>query len=244
MKGKVFIIGLGPGDPELITVKAVKALRSSDKILYTGSLLSNELIRYVKSFKPDAVNTYGLSEEEIAEELIKCVEEGLTCSWVHDGDPAIYGGAAGIIKELRRRGIDYEIIPGVSSITAAADRLGIPLTAQGLAGGVLITNPKHLRRVKELPKETSLVILLAGGRINEVVKELIRLGASLNDPAAIISKCFWGEGEVVKVVSVGDLARYSEDLGVKECTTIIYSPTLRIDEAEVPRSKVYGGVRH
>jgi Precorrin-4 methylase len=122
MQGKVIFLGAGPGDPELLTIKAAKAIEKADTIIYAGSLVNPEVLSGAKS---DAViyNSAELNLDEIVEIMEKTVGEGKLVARVHTGDPAIYGAIAEQIQYLKARNINYEIIPGVSSLFASAAAL-------------------------------------------------------------------------------------------------------------------------
>ncbi|MDW8086346.1 MAG: SAM-dependent methyltransferase, partial [Ignisphaera sp.] len=128
VRGRVYIVGAGPGDPELITLKALKILQQADVVIYADSLVNPEVLRYVKS-GCEIYQSSRMSLEEIVDVITRKVGEGKIVVRLKSGDPAIYGALLEEILELEKAGIDYEIIPGVTAMTAAAAVSKISLTA-------------------------------------------------------------------------------------------------------------------
>lgn len=116
---KIYIVGAGPGDPDLITVKGLNILQTADVILYTDSLVNEELIAKAK---PDAevLKTAGMHLEEIVDVMVDRVKAGKMVARIHTGDPAMYGAIMEQIVLLKKEDIGYEVIPGVSSVFASA----------------------------------------------------------------------------------------------------------------------------
>ncbi len=243
---RVYVVGCGPGDPELLTVKAMRLLKEADVVLYTGSLLSPELKELIGSGGRPALDTHGMSEDEIVEELVRCARFGLKCVWAHDGDPTIYGGIARVLRRLREEGVKYEVVPGVSSVTASAARLGTSLTMSKDARSVIIANPEGFEEaLGGSVKGKAVVALLAGSRLGEVADALIRAGAGPESPAGLVVRATWREGEVVRIVRLKDVGRVAGELGVKGCATLVYTPALHSILGLRPArpTKVYGGAR-
>lgn len=173
MEGKVYFVGAGPGDPELLTLKAYKLLKEADLIIYPGSLIEED---FLKEFEGKKVNSYGMKLEEIVSLIEKAVKEGKKVVRLQSGDPSIYGAINEQIRELEKRGIDVEVIPGVSSIFASAAALKSELTSPEVPS-VVITRPagKTLKEdeIEEFAKTNStLVILLGVDKIDEIVKKV------------------------------------------------------------------------
>jgi len=119
MESKVYFIGAGPGDPELITLKGHKAIGEADVIIYAGSLVNPQVLA---NCGKEAViyNSAEMDLPEIIEVMKNACAQGLSVARVHTGDPSIYGSIREQIEELDKLQIGYEVIPGVSSFTAAA----------------------------------------------------------------------------------------------------------------------------
>ncbi|MGB0507898.1 MAG: precorrin-4 C(11)-methyltransferase [Pikeienuella sp.] len=135
---KVWFIGAGPGDPDLITVKAQRLIESCKVCLYAGSLVPEAI---VASAPDDAIvkDTAPMTLDEIIEDMIAARDRGEDVARVHSGDPSLYGAIAEQIRCLRVLGIDFEIVPGVSAYAAAAAAMGQELTIPEVAQTVILT---------------------------------------------------------------------------------------------------------
>ncbi|MCX6021201.1 MAG: cobalt-precorrin-4/precorrin-4 C(11)-methyltransferase, partial [Chloroflexi bacterium] len=124
---QVAFVGAGPGDLELITLKAKRLIEEADVIIYTDSLVNPEVASFAK---PGAVvhRSAGMNLEQICALMISAVHDGKRVARVHTGDPAIFGAVLEQIVFLEREGITWEIVPGVSSMFAAAAALGVEFT--------------------------------------------------------------------------------------------------------------------
>ncbi|MGI0065830.1 MAG: SAM-dependent methyltransferase, partial [Nitrosotalea sp.] len=123
---KVYFVGCGPGDPELITVKAKKLIQKADVIVYSGSLIPQEIIKMCK--KSQLYDAAKLVREDIFKILKVNALKGKLVVRLHDGDPSIYGAIREQTDNLKKEGIDYEVVPGITSFLASAAALGCELT--------------------------------------------------------------------------------------------------------------------
>lgn len=135
---KVWFIGAGPGDPDLITVKARRLIESCPVCLYAGSLVPEAVVACAPA---DAIvkDTAPMTLDEIIEDMIAARDRGEDVARVHSGDPSLYGAIAEQIRRLRALGIDFEIVPGVSAYAAAAAAMGQELTIPEVAQTVILT---------------------------------------------------------------------------------------------------------
>ena len=138
LEPKVYIVGAGPGDPELITVKGSNILKNADLVLYTDSLVNDELIATAKS-EAEVLQSSGMDLEQQVELMCTAVRAGRSVARVHTGDPAMYGAILEQMVLLKQQGVEYEIIPGVSSVFASAAALGAELTVPELTQTVILT---------------------------------------------------------------------------------------------------------
>jgi precorrin-4/cobalt-precorrin-4 C11-methyltransferase len=145
---KITIIGAGPGDPDLITVKGLNALQKADVVMYADSLVSEALIERAKS-DAEVIKTAGMHLEEMVELMAARVREGKEVVRVHTGDPAVYGATLEQISLLKREGIKVEIIPGVSSVFASAAAIGAELTVPDLTQTVILTRAEGRTKMPE-----------------------------------------------------------------------------------------------
>ncbi|HEX8186172.1 MAG TPA: uroporphyrinogen-III C-methyltransferase [Blastocatellia bacterium] len=219
--GKVYLIGAGPGDPKLLTIKAAEALGASDVIVYdylvnpevlAHSRRNSELI-YVgkRAGKPSP------SQSEINRILITKAREGLTVSRLKGGDPFIFGRGGEEAEALIEACIEWELIPGISSGIAAAAYAGIPLTHRDYSSSVAFITGHDARSNGKRPVNWSitahaaetLVIFMCGETIAAIAREMIDAGRRASTPVAIIR---WGTYSYQEVYS-GTL----KDLAVTSC---------------------------
>jgi uroporphyrinogen III methyltransferase/synthase len=220
-KGKVFLIGAGPGDPGLITVKGLAFLKKADVVVY--DYLANEDL--LKAAKEGAERIYvgkkggdhTLSQEEINALIIRKAEEGKTVARIKGGDPFIFGRGGEEAEELAKAGISFEIVPGVTSAIAVPAYAGIPLTHRDFTSTVsFITG--HEDPTKKEPKirwdkistgAGTLVFLMGMGNLPMIAAELIKNGRDPETPVALIR---WGtlpeqETTIGKLKNIGEIAR-------------------------------------
>ncbi len=177
---KVHFIGAGPGDPELITVKGARLLREVDVIIFAGSLVD---LRLVREYGPDAevYDSSSMTLEETTSAIAEAILAGKSVARLHTGDPSIYGAIQEQMAELDRLGIDYDVVPGVTSAFAAAAALKQELTLPEVSQTVIFTRLEGKTPVpeRESLKEiarigATLVIYLSVSMIDRVVDELLQ----------------------------------------------------------------------
>jgi precorrin-4 C11-methyltransferase len=202
--GKVYIIGAGPGDPELLTLKAKRIIDDADVIIYADSLVPEGIAGFAK---PGA-RVYGSKEmalPEIMEVTLQAVSEGKTVARIQSGDPSLYGATLEQMRILEARQVDYEIIPGVSAAFAAAAVLKTELTVPEVSQTIIFTRTEG--RVAMPPKEQlqdlaahgcSLVIFLSVTRMTKVVRELRSAGYTRETPVAVVYRVGWPEETVIR----------------------------------------------
>src|SRR6266568_1544500 len=174
----VHFIGAGPGDAELITVKGARLLREAEVVVFAGSLVDRELVR---AYAPDAQvwDSAGMDLEETTQVLAEAVVAGKRVVRLHTGDPSIYGAIQEQMAEMDRLGIDYAVVPGVTSAFAAAAVLKQELTLPEVSQTVIITRlagktpvPERERLAEIARIGATLVIYLSVAMIEKVVAEL------------------------------------------------------------------------
>jgi len=233
---KVYFVGFGAGNPELLTIKGYDLLRVADLIIYPGSLIDE---KYLKQFSGEKINSYGLKLEEIVDIIEKAVREGKKVVRLQSGDPSIYGAIGEQIRELEKRGIECEIVPGVSSVFASAAAIKRELTTPE-APGVIITRPKgktldedYLNILASTP--LTLVILLGIDKIDYVVEEVGKV-RGLNEPCAVVYHAS-REDEKVIISNLGEIADEVRKAGIRRTATIIIGKAV---EGYRGRSILYG----
>src|SRR4030066_891086 len=175
---KVIFIGAGPGDPELITLKGKKFLEKSDVIIYAGSLLNPEILKYAKP-SAELYDSAKMHREEVFKIMVEAVRDGKLVARVHDGDPSFYGAIQEQMDFLKKENIEYMNIPGVSCLQGSAASLQRELTLPKISQTGIVTRPKGRTPVQEsqsiceLAKHpATMVVFLGTPQIATVVDEL------------------------------------------------------------------------
>jgi len=200
---KVFIIGAGPGDPKLLTIKGAELIERCPIVFYTGSLVPKEVIARANS-EARILDSSGMDLDQIVAILREAKENNQDVARVHTGDPSIFGSTAEQIRKMEELDIPYEIIPGVSSFTAAAAALGKELTLPELSQTVIVSRVEGRTLMPEGEKlhmlaehKATLVLFLSASLIRKVVKETIpHYGKQC--PIAVIQKASWPEQKIVQ----------------------------------------------
>lgn len=198
----VYFIGAGPGDPDLITVKGKKIVEQADVIIYAGSLVNKQIIDCRKE-EAIVYNSASMTLEEVIHTIEEAEKEGKLVARVHTGDPSIYGAIREQIDLLEEKGIDYKVIPGVSSFVGAAAAINKEFTLPGVTQTVILTRMEGRTPVPEkeslesLAKHrASMCIFLSVHMIDEVVKRL-STHYPMHTPIAIIQKATWDDQKIV-----------------------------------------------
>jgi precorrin-4/cobalt-precorrin-4 C11-methyltransferase len=203
-KGKVYFIGGGPGDPELLTLKAKRILESADVVVYADSLVHPSIVDFAKP-GAEVHGSKTLTLVEIVEIMLGAAREGKTVARVQSGDPAIYGAILEQMRLLEKEGIDYEIIPGVSAAFAAAAVLKAELTVPDVSQTIIMTRAQG--RVAMPPKEqlqdlaahgATLVIFLGITRMTRIVRECRAAGYPKDTPVAVVYRVGWPDEKIIR----------------------------------------------
>ncbi len=215
MKGKVYLIGAGPGDPELLTLKAARLLAGADVVLH-DALVSDAVLAMI-SPAAQIINVGKraghklLTQDEINALLVSYGRGRLTVVRLKGGDPTIFGRAGEEIEALRKAGIEYEIVPGISAVLGAAAAAGISLTDRRVASQILLTT--FSRGIDGsvmdwgcVTSTTTLVLYMSGADYAEVSERLLGGGLPADLPCVIVSHAT-GSQQQVRWSSVARLAR-------------------------------------
>ena len=238
---KVFFVGCGPGDPELITIKAKKLIQKADVVVYSGSLIPPSILKLCK--KGNLHNAAKLVREEIFELLRKNAKKGKLVVRLHDGDPTIYGAIKEQIDNLQKEGIMSEIIPGITSFLASAAELGIQLTLPGVTQTIIISRAESRTKVPKREKITELakhkatmVFYLSVHLLPNIVKESIAGGYKKSTPVAVVYRASWKDQKIIK----GTLSTIIEKIKKEKITrTAIVIVSDVIDPESYEYSKLY-----
>ncbi|XEC96087.1 precorrin-4 C(11)-methyltransferase [Paenibacillus tarimensis] len=246
LEPKVYIVGAGPGDPELITVKGLNILRQADVVLYTDSLVNEDLIAAAGAHA-QVLQSSGMDLEEMADIMVQAVRSGKSVARVHTGDPAVYGAVLEQLVLLKQNGVTYEIVPGVSSVFASAAVLGAELTVPDLTQTVILTRAEGRTPVPEREKlkdlashHCTVALFLSATLAKKVVKEFLEAGWSEETPVAVVQRATWPDQKIVRTT----LKHLDDDLrkaGIRMHAMILAGWALdpAITERDAYRSKLY-----
>ena len=231
---QVYIVGAGAGDPELITVKGQKLLQKADVIIYAGSLVNPALLDFAKE-GAEIHDSASMTLPEVIETIEKAVAKDLMVVRLHTGDPSIYGAIQEQMDALKKKGIDFEVVPGVSSFLATAAALKQEYTLPGISQTVIITRNEGRTPVPEREKLRSLAahqatmcIFLSITMLADVVKELIEGGYAPSTPIAIVQRASWPEQKIVRA-TLETIVAEIVDKGIDRTAMIVVSRCLGAD---------------
>lgn len=192
--GKVYITGAGPGDPELITLKALKILKKADVVIY-DRLVNPRILKHAKRAKEFIYvgKTHGeaYKQDEINRLIIQKARQYNIVVRLKNGDPFIFGRGGEECEALKQAGIEYEIIPGITSAIAAPEYAGIPITHRSYASSIaIVTGHKKEDKVPDLQQilktVDTTVVLMGISTIQEIAKQALDAGLPPQTPIAII----------------------------------------------------------
>ena len=241
--GFVTLVGAGPGDPELITVKGMEALKACDAVVY-DSLASEELLNEVrpeceKIYVGKRAGHHFMKQEEINQVLVEQAKKGRNVVRLKGGDPFVFGRGGEEILELQKEGIAYEVVSGVTSAIAALASAGIPITHRGMSRSFHVMTghtkengvPEDLKEFGKL--SGTLVFLMGLSHLEEICQSLVNQGRPLSTPAAVIQNGTLPEQKTVR----GTL----EDIGEKCRREGIGSPAIIVvgDVTELHMESTY-----
>jgi precorrin-4/cobalt-precorrin-4 C11-methyltransferase len=239
---KVVFIGAGPGDPELITLKGKKWLEQADIVIYAGSLLNPEYLKYCKK-DVELYDSAKMGLPEMLKVMVEGVKIGKLVARLHDGDPSFYGAIQEVMSALDKEGIEYFRIPGISCLLGGAAALNRELTLPNVSQTVIITRPEGRTPVPEAESirklavhQATMVIFLGTPHIAKVVDELQRGGYPKDIPCQVVYKATWPEQKIVKG-TLADIVGKVKAEGITETALIFVGKVL--DPKEYDFSKLY-----
>jgi len=215
MSGKVYLVGAGPGDPELLTLKAARLLAAANVVLH-DALVSDGVLALI-SPAAEVINVGKragrklLTQDEINSLLVSYAQTRQTVVRLKGGDPTIFGRAGEEIEALRKAGIEYEIVPGISAALGAAATAGISLTDRRVASQILFTtfsrgSDGSVMDWGCVTSTTTLVLYMPGADYAEVSERLLAGGLPADLPCVIVSRAS-GSRQQVRWSNVARLAR-------------------------------------
>jgi precorrin-4/cobalt-precorrin-4 C11-methyltransferase len=244
MKNKaiVYFVGAGPGDPELITLKGRRLLDEADMVIYAGSLVNPELLRGIRA---EIFDSAKMTLDEIIGIMAGTTKKGKMVVRLHTGDTSFYSAISEQIERLRKLGIAYEVVPGVSSASAGAAVLGQELTIPEVSQTVIITRMEGRTPVPEPERLASLaghrstmVIFLSVGMIEKVRDELLK-AYDEETPFAVIERASWPQQKIVRG-RLKKIAEVVKEAAIKKTALIYVGDSLRASEGPTGKeSKLY-----
>lgn len=234
----VYFVGAGPGDPDLITVKGNHLLKTSDILIYAGSLVNPELVD--RSPAEDKYDSNGMSLEEMIPLMVTAARENKTVVRLHSGDPSLYGAIVEQIELLRAEGVSIEIVPGVSSLFGAAAVLQNQLTLRGVSESVIITRPAGKTLESDHITEYSqhgetMAIFLGSDRLREVIAKVAHHPST---PAVVIYHATWPDQQIVRG-TVSSIAEKAEEAGITRSALLLIGEVFGDELPGHIRSELY-----
>jgi uroporphyrinogen III methyltransferase/synthase len=216
--GKVYLVGTGPGDPKLLTLRALEVLQQADIVIY-DRLVSDKVLRLVpegaeKVYVGKAPGRHTFTQENINEFMIQAALNGKTVVRLKSGDPFVFGRGGEETEALASRGIEFEVVPGISSALAVPAYAGISLTHRAYASSVAIVTGSQAETSKRVNWEKlagvvdTIVVLMGLRSLRNIAEGLMNGGLSPDTPVAVIEK---GTTEEQKTL-IGRLATIAEDV--------------------------------
>ena len=237
---RVFFVGAGPGDPELLTLKAARLLTNCRICIYAGSLVSPGVMNVV-SRDAERYDSAAMSLEEIIQVCRGAKERNIDVVRLHSGDPSIYGAIREQMNELDKADISYEVVPGVSAFQAAAAALKAELTAPEVAQTIILTRTSGrtpMPAAQDLEKlarsQATLCIFLSGLKIEEVVRTLAD-SYGWDCPVSVVYHASWPDQKIIEGI-LEDIAGKVKLAEIGQTSLIIVGRALARD---IPASKLY-----
>ncbi len=222
----IHFVGAGSGAPDLITVRGARLLGEADVIIYAGSLVNPELLRYKKP-SCDVYNSATMTLEEVIEVMLAAEAAGKTTVRLHTGDPCIYGAIREQMDILDEKGIAYDTCPGVSAFCGAAAALNLEYTLPDVSQSVIITRMAGRTPVPERESirsfaahHATMVVFLSTGLLEQLSAELIAGGYEPETPAAIVYKATWPD-EKKYICTVATLAQCAKEHGITKTALML-----------------------
>jgi precorrin-4/cobalt-precorrin-4 C11-methyltransferase len=237
---KIYFIGAGPGDPELLTLKAARIIKQADIIIYAGSLVNKDILKFAKRGAVFYDSAY-MNLEDVLAVFSGSKSTGKIIARLHSGDPSVYGAIQEQMDWCKEQGIGFEVIPGVSSFQAAAASLKQEFTLPGVSQTVILTrisgrtNVPAKEDLRQLAKiRATMVIFLSIQEIGRVVRKL-RQGYKIDTPVAVIEKVSYpGERKITGTLK--NIVKKVKSANIERQALIIVGDTLR---GKYQKSKLY-----
>jgi len=237
--GVVYIVGTGPGDPELITLRALKAIQEADVVVY-DRLIPEEVLGYAKPgaeliYAGKKPGHHALTQEEINQLLAEKACQGKKVARLHGGDPYVFGRGEEECMYLRGRGIPCIVVPGITSVIAGPAYAGIPVTSRGIASSFAAATGReapgkpqravHYARI--MRSVDTLVVVMGVGNLENIVKEMLEEGIDPGLPVAVVEKATTPRQRVV-TGTLGDIVDKARKAGIQPPAVIVFGRTVEL----------------
>lgn len=242
MKHPVHIVGAGPGDPELMTVKSVRLLKEADVVVYAGSLLSPEVLALLRP-ETERYDSAVMVLEEIVDVMVHAASSGRRVVRLASGDPGLFGALGEMARPLIDAGLEVEVVPGVSSFLAAAAALGRELTVPEVSQTVVLTRAAGrtpmppTERLAELARHQATLVLFLSANLAKQVQADLLAAYPPDTPVAVVYRASWPDERIVSG-TLADLAALIRGAGITKTALIFVG---RFLTAEGTRSRLYDG---
>jgi precorrin-4/cobalt-precorrin-4 C11-methyltransferase len=237
----ISFVGAGPGDVDLITVKGRRLLERADVVIYAGSLVSREHLTFCKK-GCKFYDSASMTLEEVIEVMEREYRQGKSIVRLHTGDPSIYGAIKEQMDLLEERGIEYEVVPGVSSFTASCAAIKGEFTLPGISQTIIITRLEGRTPVPNTESlellaahKASMAIFLSVGNMERAVKKLKQGYGRSDVPVAVVYKATWEDQKVI-IGTLDDIAQKVKDHGIKNFAMILVGDFIN---GKYERSRLY-----
>jgi precorrin-4/cobalt-precorrin-4 C11-methyltransferase len=239
----VYFVGSGPGDPELITLKAKKLVEQADIIIYSGSLLNPKILEYAKK-SAQFYDAALLDREKIYHILRNSTKDGKLAIRFHDGDPGLFSTIREQIDKLEKDGLQCKVVPGITAILGAAAAMNLELTLPGNTQTLIITRAEFRtpvpdrEKISELAKHgATMAFYLSVHLIADVVEQLLKGGVYTKEtPTAIVYRATWEDQKII-TGTLGDIVKKTKESKIIKTALIIVGDTIAPKKYEF--SKVY-----
>lgn len=217
---EVWFVGAGPGDPELITVKGQRLITEADVLIYAGSLVNPDLVAASKAKLK--LDSWGMHLPDMVEIMVREAMAGKKVVRLHSGDPSLYGAIVEQIELLEAQGLSVKIVPGVSSLFAAAAALKTQLTLRGVSESVIVTRPAGKTLEQDQIPEFSrmgqtMVVFLGTEKLAGITQ---KLECPKDTPAAVVYHASWPDQKVVRG-TVADIATKAAAAGIEHTALLV-----------------------
>jgi precorrin-4/cobalt-precorrin-4 C11-methyltransferase len=241
----VYIVGAGPGDPDLLTIRGQRLLQQADVVLYANSLVPQQVLDWTR---PDAerLGTANLTLEAIVPLMVERVRAGQSVVRLHSGDPSLYSAIHEQIQLLAEAAVPFEVVPGISAFQAAAAKLNVELTVPGVVQSIILTRISGRTQVPETEELASLaahqasLCLYLSARHVEAAQDKLAQHYAPETPVAICYRLGWPD-EAIALTTLAEMAQVTRQQDLIRTTLYVISPALASAPA---RSRLYNPEHH